>query len=221
METCNGVDDDCDGSCDDGFTCCRGATRDCSTLGFGSGLASCRNDCSGFDTSTCTSCGDGTIDAGEQCDTGNLGGNDCTTIGMGFTGGTLGCTSSCTFDTSGCTTFNPSGVYDVTPRATYSCVGGFVSYDYGVFTFTDDGVTLSVASVRCPTPMVGPSARVTRTFSVTCTYSGTCNEVFTLMGTFTSDTTWTGTLTVDWVPLFPGACSDCLNQSHPMSGTRR
>lgn len=46
-------------------------------------------------------CGDGTIDAGEQCDGANLGGASCTT--RGFTGGTLSCSASCTFVTSSCT----------------------------------------------------------------------------------------------------------------------
>ncbi|HKZ34039.1 MAG TPA: hypothetical protein VJ142_02275 [Candidatus Nanoarchaeia archaeon] len=45
-------------------------------------------------------CGNGNIDAGEQCDDGNLNGQTCQS--QGFGGGTLGCTSLCTFDTSQC-----------------------------------------------------------------------------------------------------------------------
>jgi len=45
-------------------------------------------------------CGDGQIAGTEQCDGTNLGGQTCIT--KGFTGGTLSCTSSCTFDTSQC-----------------------------------------------------------------------------------------------------------------------
>ncbi len=52
--------------------------------------------------STCTPiCGNGMIHGGEDCDGSNLGGESCT--GLGFTGGTLACTGSCAFDTSGCT----------------------------------------------------------------------------------------------------------------------
>jgi hypothetical protein len=40
-------------------------------------------------------CGDGRIDGVEVCDGENLGGNDCTTVSGGFTGGTLGCLSGC------------------------------------------------------------------------------------------------------------------------------
>jgi hypothetical protein len=47
-------------------------------------------------------CGNGTINAGEDCDGANLGGASCTSLG--FDGGSLSCTSSCTFDTSACTT---------------------------------------------------------------------------------------------------------------------
>ena len=45
-------------------------------------------------------CGNGTIDPGEQCDTSNLAGKDCTDFG--FTKGSLACSEKCTFDTSGC-----------------------------------------------------------------------------------------------------------------------
>ena len=47
-------------------------------------------------------CGNGTIDAGEQCDQGNLNGQTCRLLG--FAGGTLACGGGCTFDTSGCWT---------------------------------------------------------------------------------------------------------------------
>lgn len=46
-------------------------------------------------------CGNGQLDPGEDCDGSLLGGATC--IDLGFTGGTLGCTAACTFDTSACT----------------------------------------------------------------------------------------------------------------------
>jgi hypothetical protein len=46
-------------------------------------------------------CGNAAIDAGEQCDQGNLDGQTCAT--QGYVGGTLKCGSGCMFDTSGCT----------------------------------------------------------------------------------------------------------------------
>ncbi len=46
-------------------------------------------------------CGDGIRGDSEQCDGNDLGGTTCTDIGN-FIGGTLGCTSYCTFDTSDC-----------------------------------------------------------------------------------------------------------------------
>jgi len=46
-------------------------------------------------------CGNGTIDAGEDCDGTNLNGKNCGSVGN-FSGGILTCTSSCTFDTSQC-----------------------------------------------------------------------------------------------------------------------
>jgi len=47
-------------------------------------------------------CGDGLLDASEQCDGADLAGYDCVTLDPGFTGGTLACANDCSFDTSGC-----------------------------------------------------------------------------------------------------------------------
>jgi hypothetical protein len=103
-EACNGVDDDCDLACDDGFACCAGATVDCALVGdWYTGTATCRGDCSGWDESACTTCGDGAIDAGEECDGADLGDERCATLGDGFDGGVLRCAAGCAFDTTGCT----------------------------------------------------------------------------------------------------------------------
>lgn len=51
------------------------------------------------------SCGDVVAHYGEACDGTDLGGADCASLGLGFTGGVLGCLGDCTgFDTSGCVT---------------------------------------------------------------------------------------------------------------------
>jgi cysteine-rich repeat protein len=53
--------------------------------------------------SVCESlCGNGILNQGEDCDGTDLGQNDCTTIGGGYTDGTLQCSPSCEFDTTGC-----------------------------------------------------------------------------------------------------------------------
>jgi hypothetical protein len=46
-------------------------------------------------------CGDGTVDAGEDCETGDLGGATCASVGFS-NGGVLACGPDCAFDTSGC-----------------------------------------------------------------------------------------------------------------------
>lgn len=47
-------------------------------------------------------CGDSVIDDGEECDTDQLASNSC--VGLGYTKGTLACSSSCQYDTRDCTT---------------------------------------------------------------------------------------------------------------------
>lgn len=46
-------------------------------------------------------CGNGIVEGAEQCDGANLNGQSC--VSQGFSGGTLSCTGSCTFNTSLCT----------------------------------------------------------------------------------------------------------------------
>lgn len=58
-------------------------------------------------TATVPGCGDGVIGVGEQCEGSNLGGSSCSSLG--FTGGSLSCTSVCTFNTSQCTTSSGGG----------------------------------------------------------------------------------------------------------------
>ena len=86
-------------------------TVGCTDLGFAGGTPRCTGDCNGFDTSGCTRCGNGVLDAeGEECDGADLGGRACEY--MGFTSGTLACRSNCTVDTSGCiTTHDCSALY--------------------------------------------------------------------------------------------------------------
>ncbi len=72
-------------------------------------LVTCEGDLTTCDTdlTTCEGdlvvaldCGDGGIDAGEDCDLGNLNGGTC--AGEGFAGGVLRCGAGCVYDTSEC-----------------------------------------------------------------------------------------------------------------------
>ncbi len=104
LEDCDGV-----GACGGAVQC---DDKQCTDFGFAStsGLActvTCSFDFSGCDTSTC---GNGTIDGAEVCDTAALGGKRCDdldgdgTLGEAgdFAGGTLACRGDCTLDISLC-----------------------------------------------------------------------------------------------------------------------
>jgi hypothetical protein len=52
-------------------------------------------------------CGNGIKEGGEQCDGSDLGGASC--ISQGYTGGSLSCDPSCTFNTSACTSVSSGG----------------------------------------------------------------------------------------------------------------
>ncbi|MBS3057544.1 MAG: PKD domain-containing protein [Candidatus Diapherotrites archaeon] len=136
-----------DGNCGNG-TINSGETCDGSNLGgktcsdfdsFTGGTLTCQN-CS-LNTSNCTApppyCGNGTIDSGESCDGGNLGGRACTDFDS-FTGGSLGC-ASCSFDTSQCTGGTPGGCGNGTINTGETCdgsnLGGKTCSDIDDFVF--------------------------------------------------------------------------------------
>ncbi|MEO6028629.1 MAG: DUF1566 domain-containing protein [Candidatus Binatia bacterium] len=74
-------------------------------------------------------CGDGTIQPGEQCESTDLGGASCTSLG--YAAGTLACGSGCRFDASACVSYPTPG----------SCGNGTVETDERC-----DGVDLGGAS---------------------------------------------------------------------------
>ncbi|MBU1243008.1 hypothetical protein KKD52_18575 [Myxococcota bacterium] len=85
----------CDGTALGGLTC--------DGLGLGDGQLACASDCT-LDTAACAvqpTCGDGTVTAPmEQCEGADLQGASCLTLGYG--GGTLACSTACSFELSGC-----------------------------------------------------------------------------------------------------------------------
>lgn len=99
-------------SCGDGIKngteACDGSdlnSKTCLTLGMGfvDGPLACNGDCT-YNLKQCATppkevCGDGALQAGEQCDTGTLNNSTCMTLG--FQGGDLKCTQ-CMFDTVAC-----------------------------------------------------------------------------------------------------------------------
>ncbi len=77
--------------------------KTCESLGFQPGTLRCRSDCHGFITEACgtpPTCGNGVIESPETCDGTNLGGESCSSLGLGD--GKLSCTASCRWDQSQC-----------------------------------------------------------------------------------------------------------------------
>lgn len=104
---CDGDTFPCEGGCaPDGADCCTGDGGFCAagTLCVGDDKCCpsnapvlCDGNCQSADAACC---GNGVLEAGETCDGADVGGKTCESEGIGE--GFLGCTSSCTLDTSGC-----------------------------------------------------------------------------------------------------------------------
>jgi hypothetical protein len=96
-----------------------GLCYDYDSVAYSSGPLIC-NGCT-LDTSSCVMaiCGDSIINPSEDCDSGNLNGNDCSSVPGGFDSGTLACDGSCNFDTTLCMdTISPSDVANFSAIAT-------------------------------------------------------------------------------------------------------
>lgn len=143
----------------------------------GETTASCAGDCP-----AAPSCGDGIVSGTEQCDTANLAGKTCTTVPGGFTGGTLSCTGSCTFNTSACTSgggavcgnnvIEGSEVCDGTALAGQTCVsqgfsGGSLACNSGCTGYNTTACTSAVALSVNPTPVSTTGGKATYSFSWT------------------------------------------------------
>ncbi len=86
-EACNGVDDDCDGTCDNGFPCCAGRGSPCMTSCGSSGTRACASDCT-FET-MCVPPAEICNGLDDDCDTMVDDGFACTPPSTQF------CTTSC------------------------------------------------------------------------------------------------------------------------------
>ena len=112
-ETCDG---DCPVSCDDGKVCTSdgfaGTARTCDLTCTHAPIVACSNAADGCCPAGCNAtndgdcepqCGNKVLEKGEECD-GGVGDRTCLNQNLSYSGGTLGCTNTCRFDTGGCFT---------------------------------------------------------------------------------------------------------------------
>ncbi|MGE0792435.1 MAG: putative metal-binding motif-containing protein [Sandaracinaceae bacterium] len=105
-ETCNGLDDDCDGQRDEAFACARGGAVACTTSCGSTGAGVCSDACELPDAAACTPPVETCNGVDDDCDTIPDDGFACAagfTVPCSTTCGTAGtrvCTSSCTLPTS-------------------------------------------------------------------------------------------------------------------------
>jgi hypothetical protein len=269
-ETCNNMDDNCNGVIDDGVTqacytgpagtngvgVCHGGTQTCSAGTFGA--------CTGQvtpATETCNNLDDncnGTIDEGltQACYTGPAGTNGVgpchggtQTCAAGSYGACTGqvlpiaeicgngiddnCNGTVDDGCSGCTT---NGGWHVDGGAvSYTCCYGIVNISITDFTFSTP--VAGVTQIQ-PQPTWSPGAtRPLKGPTVTCptgfidagvVYAGGCTETYRLQATMTGPNTWDGTFTFQYVGNqcngtdFSMIClgDPCTTHSQPIQGWR-
>lgn len=131
--------------------------RTCTNEGFDTGgPVGCSPDCRSYDVSLCRNyiCGNNQREGTEVCDGSDVAGQSCTSMGQGFTGGTLQCASGCGgFDTSQCTT-NLCGNGQIDPGETCEPPGSTQS----CFVGGSSGVTGGVVTGRAGSTGGGPGS---------------------------------------------------------------
>jgi hypothetical protein len=76
---------------------------------FEDGRLGCADDCSDFSTDLCFTCGNSYKETPEECDGSDFGGKSC--VSLGYSGGTLACTSFCRYNITDCESrTNPGGI---------------------------------------------------------------------------------------------------------------
>jgi hypothetical protein len=225
METCNSVDEDCDGLVDDGVT------RPCYTFAAGTrGVGNCR-------------------DGAEACMLGQFGGACVGQVGPSaeVCGNAVdedcsgavdnGCDAGVPFDAGtpvdAGTSCNPVGTWRLDGGAIqYQCCNIFGLGTYAVNINVTQFNVQTATSIR-PQP-AHPSGNLTSTMPLVCpsgsftasrTISGGCTEIFTLQGTFTSPNRFVGTYRAEFTgsqcvgdPQCGG--EDCFDQTFPIEAYR-
>ncbi len=165
-------------------------TNTCQTEGFAGGNLACTPDCE-LDTSGCNGCGNGTTEAGEECDDGNMMSGD-------------GCSDTCTVEVLAC---DPDGTYVIqgAPFA-YTCCNGLVSINVSSFIFSQNGAMIG-SSPSNPVSMTGSATTCPAgSFNNTGSIPGGCTETYTVSGSYLDADTWSGTYQVQ----FTGADCSCF-----------
>jgi hypothetical protein len=210
LATCgNGIiesGEKCDGNNFGGSTCS-------GVMGSGyTGNLSCSSSCQ-LNTAACiaptppATCGNGTIDSGENCDGTNLGGATCASLVHGYTGN-LSCDSTCQFDTSAClqqeivtppaTTALSGTTTSSTPEMASSVCYSDSDCSDGQVCQDSSCVQQTTGATSSPTPEMTLSGAITSTTPETTTSADTSSSQAQTGGPASADTppaTVTGVLT--------------------------
>lgn len=89
-----------------------------------------------------TACGNGKLEAPEECDGAELGGADCQGLGLGYSGGALACGPKCHYDAAQCTTTSQLVINELESTADDIEIfnGGDASVDLSGWILTDDTI---------------------------------------------------------------------------------
>ncbi len=99
----------------------------CESLGYSGGVLSCNTACDGFDTSQCSTCGDGIRAVGESCDPGEIEFSEtCSDVVGSSSSGNLSCNRDCTWNIVECSicgndSIEGSEICDGTALAGHDC----------------------------------------------------------------------------------------------------
>ena len=242
VEVCNGVDDDCDGTTDEGVTFAFYA--DCDVDGYGDSARSATQcmrpigvppGCpGGFWSMTGGDCDDsdatrnprsGCVSDGGVADAGGVDSGG-PSIDAGMDGGAAGVDSGSVSDAAmDGSVADYSGNFSISPSPSENCAFGMVNYTIGSMAFTYGSGILSVMagsftlSQPGATSVTGPTAGA---FDASHQLSGGCTQTYRVVGTFSDLDNFVGTWTSAYVDVdgFSCAFAGCTPITVAVTGVR-
>lgn len=222
---CDGVDNDCDAATPDGldvdldtYTSC----DDCDDADPDVNPAQVELTCNGADDDCNTITADGDDFDGD----GMLHCFDCDDADPGRFPGNVevcedGIDQDCTNDDPACPPPTWDGIWDTNAHS-YSCASDGVVIEFDTVNVVDATPTISFSFLGSSQPGTTTGTITGMSFTTSYVITGLCEEQYNFNGSFTSETSFTGTLTANFVDtLGLGiSCIDCTNQSFTVNGTR-
>ncbi|MEE2828912.1 MAG: putative metal-binding motif-containing protein, partial [Myxococcota bacterium] len=119
-----------------------------------------------------------------------------------------------------CPAADYTGLWTLDVPMSYTCASGAFFLSTASLQITDSNPSIYAVAFPNPAGTFAGSFSSATDFTASLTVTGLCDEVYTLTGSFVGPDDLSATLEVAFVPLIPGFCYDCTNQTFSVGAIR-